>query len=165
MTPPAAAAPARPARGQLSERLLQELVSDYYLAQVAQTRLDYIPSHKEGLITTPLEYKDGAPIEVEVSAAVAEGVLRLCDLGAVNEYLGHCDQRYPRKIVDALHRSIEHLCEPEGVMLDSCEGLYLYTPAGRYVEYLHRFIMTLVRIDALFRAFFLDAELAQEGER
>jgi len=148
----------------ISERFIQELVSDYYLHQVAQTHIDYIDLHKEGLVALPFEYADGERIELEISPGVGAGVLRLCDLGAVNEYLVHCYQLYPRGRVDTLRRNIENLCKPEGVVLDGCEGLYLYTRTGRYVDALHRFIATLLRVDALFRAFYLMRREAS-GER
>jgi len=159
MTPARRAkAPAPAAPPALSEPMLQELVSDYYLAQVARTRIDYIDAHREGLITTPFEYSDGGRIEVEVSEGASAGVLRLCDLGAVNEYLGHCYQQCPRDRVDALRCTIQALCEPAGIVLDSVEGLVSYTRPGQYIDSLHRFITTLVRVDALFRGFFINEE-------
>jgi len=142
-----------PEPAPLSEALLQEFVSDYYLHQIAETRIDYIDAHKEGLITTPFTYRDGSRIEVEVTAGASSGGLRLCDMGAV---LGHCYKQSSRARVDALRRTIQALCEPAGIFLDSVEGLVLYTCPGQYVDSLHRFITTLVRVDALFRAFFVE---------
>jgi len=151
MTAPAEAAKVPPP--QLSESILQELVSDYYLAQIAQTRIDYIDEHKAAFVTLPFCYEDGSRIEIDVSEGVGGGVLRLCDLDAVNASLGCLYDLYPAEHVDCLKCRIQALCEPEGVVLDSVEGLVLYTRPGQYVDALHRFITTLVRVDALFRGF------------
>jgi len=162
MTTPALIDPPAPP-ADISARMLQELVSDCYLAQIAQSRIDYIDEHKEGLITTPFEYEDGSHIEVEVSMGAAAGVVRLCDLDAVNASLGGLYGLYAAEYVDCLKYRIQALCAPEGVVLDSVEGLVLYARPGQYVDALHRFITTLVRVDGLFRVFKSERALSAKG--
>jgi len=144
----------------LSEEQLQTLVSDYYLHQVAQTRIDYIPLHGDGMITTPFEYRVGDPIVVQVSS-VDEDVLCFSDLGAINEHLAQLAAAYSEKQYEAVFAMVKALAVWEHLRYDPVEGLYYERLREDFTPALGHFIQAVVKLDGLVRCLLMDASFGR----